>query len=1168
MDLIFLIKSFNDLNNPKQLNESIEILQELIETIQQTGKIIISNLDLFFEFLNTLLNATNIEIINKVLIIIQLTIKYIGPELEIKFVKIVPKLVTLLADPKAEIRKETKQIFINFIKKTRNSHLIIKSLLDFGLKSKHTLLRLRSLKPIIALLECEKTIFFSNIGVKLITQVLENIIVCYFDNDQNVRKKAEITICELELKGFEGFNNCLNNLALEHRNIFMKIIENHRDKKKQEKFLNITIDNLKVSTTANSTIQIDLTELKKEFYLNDFPVKKEEILIYFPKDVKKNLYFALISEELLLKTMNFADQRDQSFAIQEVANIYSENSKNATVYISSFYKYILYLLKSTENFQIITNLLNVLNLLLNISGIKSKIYLPLLASILIEKCIEERVFIRNQIVLILKKVMKILKPEDFLQILTFFLFELQDPFMLQKKNHWHLIEEGLYLLCILFLDENLGLFSNEKNEKDKNFKLNFKDLLIKVSSLLDHKIQKVRKAAMETLAVICISTDKLIILEILHEILSVNAYEELLDKLEKGNYFYLNKNGILEMNENKANKISTNENNEPANSNSGKITPLISQDNENSSLKNEENSISGLIMPADKKNEENIIMTQREKNLKRNEEFEKMVLSEDMIMREETQMKKNEIYVSIARIPITNPEKELALLARTENNGKRVSKYREQKIEEKKQVEEKQQTQNSFFSKKENEEFSILYTDKSQENKPFPKDQMKNISKIINENKNNYMSYKYDEKAESEIDQSTENYDVKARLPFEETKTKELEESLLNIENIQKLKEKIKKPSPINTILPSEEPNQRNQKQRPDTREKNMIKDSILKDFLNFGEDRPLWSPSKPKFQTNSPIKYGKSPRKKKKNDLNFQDSEENIYFMSINDLMSLDDPIFAMHRLLLELKSNKWEDNNNALLTIRRLAKHHKEQLYDMNLSLPHLISDICELAFSMNSIVCKHSILTLLDLAETLKGNLNIALDPIISLILKKNIDLNVFIGEELSKLTRSIVTHCDGNKIIWVISSILGQSGQLPPFKGIIAKILDLIIEKYQTNVIRLKNFPQIIVLLVQLIYDQTYSVRQIAKQGLFNLLNCQYLNREEFQDVLRKNLPEKEFQDVKKLIEKHKMLIDEKFIEGMSPVYLAHLEENSYKPLSKANAPKEKRPYSHLLKVEKI
>ena len=1163
MDLSYLIKTFYELKEP---NDCLENLTDTIKTIEKANSIIISNLNIFFEFINTLLASSNKDFLIKGLILTEHAIKFIGPELDIKFGKIIQNLILTLSDPEAEIRKKSIQIFLKFVKKTRNLPLILKNIITYGLKHKIAYNRIRSLNILPELIDNEKTIFFSNVGINAIAEIFENLTICLFDNDLNVRKEAEETINKIQERGYEGFNNPFNKLSIEHQISFMKVVDNHRTEKRQEKFIELTLNKLGIDLNNSDAVQIDLTELKKQFYLSEIPIKKDEILIFFPKDYKKNLYFGFLEENLLIESLNVLDLKSQSLAIQEMSSIYLEtnDSKIFINYLSTFYKYLLYLLKNADNFQIIMNILNLLNSILNIPGIQSKIYLPLLTSILVEKLIEERVLIRNQINALLKKVMKTLKPEIFLKIITFLLFDMQDSTFIAKKNVWHLYEEGLFLICILFLDENSGLFSNKQKEFPF-INLNLKDFLIKISSFLDHKTQKVKKAALETLAVICASTDSKIMLEILHEILGSQLYDELLDKLEKKSYFFLNKNGFLELLLDKKEEVIE------------KIQVKIEdklediQEKDSSNNENLEIEVEKKLQLEFKKWENP--MTQRDRFIKRNEEFEKMVIGDDMIMTDDEQAK-NEIYVPIHQIPITNPQKDMALIAYKLKNN-RIGEYEENerdtdtyhdnekfenekeksqnKLNESQKNEKKSKKEESFDAK--SEQFSIVYSEEDA-NKQIQK--TSNISKIIQQNKENYLGYKFDgNNDKSDDDDSDKNFDENAKLPFEETN----EQSIISLLSSPKLADIQPKEIPIQTLDKFEEI----KPIRPNTNQIKTIKDTILKEFLGFDEDIPLWSPSKSKEKPFSPLKSRKnSPKKKFKNGKELG-SELDMYFMSVNDLYSLENPGFAMHKLLLEMKSDKWEDQNNALVTIRRLAKNHKEQLYDMNLSIPHLISDICDLSNSYNSIVCKQAILTLIDLSETLKGNLDIGLDPIISLILNKNSEYNVFIGDELNKLMRSVAKHGDGNKIMFIISTILSKSGQIPPFKGIIAQIIALILDKYQTNVIHLKNFPKLIVLLVQLITDQSYSVRQISKRGLFNLLNSQFLNRSEFEEVLKKNLPEKEFQDVKKFIEKHKMLIDQKFIEGMNPEFVIHWEESSYRPTEKDSS--KQRPNSHLLRLNK-
>ena len=56
----------------------------------------------------------------------------LSSELEMYFTIIFQKLIHNLADTIKKIRKETKSIFISFIKKTKNLDIIIQFLIKFG----------------------------------------------------------------------------------------------------------------------------------------------------------------------------------------------------------------------------------------------------------------------------------------------------------------------------------------------------------------------------------------------------------------------------------------------------------------------------------------------------------------------------------------------------------------------------------------------------------------------------------------------------------------------------------------------------------------------------------------------------------------------------------------------------------------------------------------------------------------------------------------------------------------------------------------------------------------------------------------------------------------------------------------------------------------------------
>lgn len=64
--------------------------------------------------------------------------------------------------------------------------------------------------------------------------------------------------------------------------------------------------------------------------------------------------------------------------------------------------------------------------------------------------------------------------------------------------------------------------------------MNLREVAVTVAEFLDDKVMKVRKAAMETLAVICSQgKHREIFLAALHEVLDARVYDELLDKVSE-----------------------------------------------------------------------------------------------------------------------------------------------------------------------------------------------------------------------------------------------------------------------------------------------------------------------------------------------------------------------------------------------------------------------------------------------------------------------------------------------------------------------------------------------------------------------------------------------------------------------------------------------------------
>jgi len=187
----------------------------------------------------------------------------------------------------------------------------------------------------------------------------------------------------------------------------------------------------------------------------------------------------------------------------------------------------------------------VLNLFLKYAhqvGIASKVPLVFAAPVVAEKLDRESAEVRNAAFLLLRMLMQVLSKHSMLSVLV-------QRLAAAPEASWHQKEELLLLLCYLFIYLELApeewyykafekLISSEEGLANP---INFKNVILAIASHLDDKVPKVRKAALECLAIISDGANNgQGAVHFLHEQMHWEVYDRLVEKLQKGEVYYIN----------------------------------------------------------------------------------------------------------------------------------------------------------------------------------------------------------------------------------------------------------------------------------------------------------------------------------------------------------------------------------------------------------------------------------------------------------------------------------------------------------------------------------------------------------------------------------------------------------------------------------------------------
>lgn len=97
----------------------------------------------------------------------------------------------------------------------------------------------------------------------------------------------------------------------------------------------------------------------------------------------------------------------------------------------------------------------------------------------------------------------------------------------------------------------------------------------------------------------------------------------------------------------------------------------------------------------------------------------------------------------------------------------------------------------------------------------------------------------------------------------------------------------------------------------------------------------------------------------------------------------------------------------------MRRIVKHHSELL--VGSSVRTIVPDIVKLAESLRSTLSKNAVIVINELSCKLKRTLDPLFDLIFSKLIKKALDANSFISEEVKKSLISLCSNCNEAKVL---------------------------------------------------------------------------------------------------------------------------------------------------------
>ena len=138
----------------------------------------------------------------------------------------------------------------------------------------------------------------------------------------------------------------------------------------------------------------------------------------------------------------------------------------------------------------------------------------------------------------------------------------------------------------------------------------------------------------------------------------------------------------------------------------------------------------------------------------------------------------------------------------------------------------------------------------------------------------------------------------------------------------------------------------------------------------------------------------------------------------------------------MTELKSEDWQVSNEAISKLRRILINHPEQLGPSITKA--IVPDIMKLTESLRSTLSKNGVMIISEMYTQLKKQLDCDLELIFSKLIKKTLDTNSFISEEVKKALMAVCSNGHDAKVMTLLSNT--HISRAIPVKTAIVTILE--------------------------------------------------------------------------------------------------------------------------------
>ena len=168
-----------------------------------------------------------------------------------------------------------------------------------------------------------------------------------------------------------------------------------------------------------------------------------------------------------------------------------------------------------------------------------------------------------------------------------------------------------------------------------------------------------------------------------------------------------------------------------------------------------------------------------------------------------------------------------------------------------------------------------------------------------------------------------------------------------------------------------------------------------------------------------------------------------------------------------------------------------------------------------SLRSSLAKNAMIAMMEMLFSMKKMLDPEVENLLTRLIKKSMDTNNFISEEVRKCTASLCLNCSDSKILPTLLSF--KDTKSAPCKVSMAYCFEAMIDKNGAKILQIKDFDKFLTCLANLVCDGSLEVRQGSKKA-FALMIKLLGDSKEVIKVIQRNVNETVLNKIKQFLDK--------------------------------------------------